>query len=246
MRSYVRKFWFDLALLAGAAVLSGILAMVFLGSIFKYREVDKIHIILDSEGVLTGLPIGKLRSSYNLVTFDLAIEFIARSKDNYQNIFQTDQFNEGVRLEVSPECDVALLTNSSQKMVPIVLPRCVFNQSYSLLVSYDTNGTLHASSNGRLLKAYSPSKLTPTFKAFAFKNGFNGERPFYGEVRTFDFKAKAFKRDRLLVGAMMLLEAICLVGIFYIFYLIFRRDFLVTEGQKTCSNAPITPPQNLR
>ena len=150
-RSYFRKFGLDLALLAGAAVLSGILAMAFLGSIFKYREVGNVHIALDSSSkeVHSDLPVGKLPSSYNFITFDLATEFIALSQNNYQNIFQTDQFNEGIRLEVSPECDVALLTNSSKEIVPMALPRCVFGQPYKLVVSYDANGIFHAFSNGR-------------------------------------------------------------------------------------------------
>lgn len=237
MGTYLRKLGLDFILLVGTAALSGILASAFLGLIFNnYREAGNVHVALDSgsKDLISGLPEKKLPSSYNFVTIELTTEFIAFSKDIYQNLFQTDQFNEGVRLEVSPECDVALLTNSSSKMVPIVFPRCVFDQPYKLLVKYDANGTLHASSNGRLLKAYKPPKLTPTFKTFTFKNGFNGERPFYGEVKIFDFKASVFKRDKLLVGAMLLLQAICLGAIFYILYLILGRHFLV-KGQ---SHAP--------
>ena len=229
MGSYLRTFGLDLALLAGAAVLSGIATMAFLGLLFKHREVGHVHIALDAKS-LYGLPIGMLPSSYNLVTFDLATEFIALSKDNYQNIFQTDKFNEGIRLEVSPQCDVALLTNSSKKMVPITLPRCVFGQPYKLSVSYDANGTFHSSVNERQLKPYQLSRLTPSFRAFVFKNGFNGERPFYGEVTTFDFKAKLYKRDRLLVGAIVFLSAVCLAGTFYIFVWIFGRNFSVVKG----------------
>ena len=82
----------------------------------------------------------------------------------------------------------------------------------------------------RQLRPYQLSRLTPTFTAFVFKNGFNGERPFYGEVTTFDFKAKLYKRDRLLVGAIVFLSAVCLAGTFYIFVWILGRNFSVVKG----------------
>jgi len=237
-RSYFRKFGLDLALLAGAAVLSGILAMAFLGLIFKHREIGSVHIALDSSSkeVHSDLPVGKLPSSYNFITFDLATEFIAFSQNNYQNIFQTDQFNDGIRLEVSPECDVALLTNSSKEIVPMALPRCVFGRQYKLVVSYDANGIFHAFINGKTLKAHKLPKLTPAFKAFAFKNGFNGERPFYGEVTIFELKASLYKRNRWLGGFIIALSAICLAGTFYIFVRILGNNFLIAEGEPICRN----------
>ncbi len=256
---HLGKFGVDILLLGGAVALSAVLGMVLSGKAFSnYRVVGHVHIFLDpsSKEIVIDPPVEKLPLSYDLVSFHLVVDFTPLSGTDYQNLFQTDNWDNGIRLEVSSRCDVALIANAlgnplsipfrlsrsrgfqrlkaNSLVQPIVtlLPQCEFARPFNLAVTYNENGMFKGILNCEILEEYKIQNLSPQFKIFKFKNGFNGERPFSGEVRKFDIEAQFLGFDTKLYFFKGLMSLLSLAGIFCIFLQIFRKNFFIAGATK--------------
>ena len=239
----------DILLLGGAVALSAVLGMLLSGKVISpYQVVGHVHIFLDpsSREMVFDPPVEKLPSSYDLVSFHLVADFTPFPGKAYQNIFQTDNWNNGIRLEVSSRCDVALIANAPGRQSPLrqglsrwfqrlkpklgqpivlSLPRCKFMRPFKLAVTYNENEMFQGILNGERLGEYQVQRLAPQFKIFKFKNGFNGERPFSGKVREFDIEAQFLSQDNILFVFKWLIILLSLAGIFCVFVRIFRKHF---------------------
>lgn len=260
MKEYLTKFGVEIIFLGLAVALSAVLGMVLSGKAL-YRVVGYVHIFLDpsSKGIVFDPPAEKLPLSHNFVSFHLIANFTPFPRRDYQNLFQTDSGNNGIRLEVSSRCDVKLIANSfeepkwipfrlsfsrgferliadsSGRPIEIPLPQCEFYHPYKLIVTYNENELFRGVVNGETLKEYQIPKPNAQFRTFQFKNGIDGDRPFFGEVLAFDLKAKLFNYEKVIVLVNALISVLCLAGIWYIFVRLFRKHFYVARGTELLS-----------
>lgn len=234
MKRFFETFGRDIVLLGIVVALSVVLGLTFFeGWGFGLKEVGHVHIVqgLRTNEIVVDPPLEKLPSSYDVVAIALKLNVIPVRGKEYQNIFQTANRDDGLRLEVSPDCDVALIVNSPGGPTIISLPQCEFDRPFRLEMAVDEKGVLRGAVNeDEIVGEYDIKNLIPRFSGFKYKNGFNGKRPFLGEVFEFDLQAKFFKHPDLFLLARPMVALVCVGGLLCIVIHIVRKRFLVAKA----------------
>lgn len=234
MNMFFKKLGRDIVLLGIAVVLSVVLGLTFFGGRgFGLKEVGHVHIVPDlrTNEIVSDPPLEKLPLSHDVVAIALKLNFIPVQGEEYQDLFQTATRNDGLRLEVSPDCDVALIVNSPGGPTTILLPQCEFDRPFRLEMAVDEKGAFRGTANEEeIVEEYDIPKLIPLFNGFKYKNGFNGKRPFLGEVFEFDLQAKFFKHPDLFLLARPMVAFVCVGGLLCIAIYIARKRFLVAKA----------------
>jgi hypothetical protein len=183
-----------------------ILLMVFIGALIavvslwiswkvalSYSEVGQSHIKLDRPyGIVYDPPLDRLPSSYDFISIDIKLHFIPLRSTEYQDVFQIGGLDTGMRLELSPKCEISLIARTLEGSSTILLGRCEFNHPYKLQMAFDENGVFRGIANDEaLIGHHQVVKLIPEFGAFVYQNG---KRPFLGEVLELDLRATFFKQ----------------------------------------------------
>ena len=115
---------------------------------------------------------------------EIFLEFNFKKENNVgiQNIFQTDPFNQGIRLEIIGK-EISLITNDSMEdyKVFILKTRILNNLQYKFKIHAIDNYGFYVTLNDEKLKYYS---LDFRFKGnnFLLGNGFDGKRAFSGII----------------------------------------------------------------
>ena len=231
MNRIIKKFGQDIILWGGAIALSVVLGLTFfMGWGFGLKEVGHVHIVPDlrTNEIVFDPPLEKLPSSYDVVAIVLKLNFIPVQGKEYQDIFQTATRDGGLRLEVSPDCDVALIVDWPGGPTAIALPQCEFDRPFRLEMAVDEKGVFWGVANEEEIAAkHNIPKLTLQFNDFEYKNGFNGKRPFGGEVFEFDLQTTFFKHPDLFLSARPMVVLVCVGGLLCIGIYIARKRFLV-------------------
>ncbi len=182
------------------AVVGTLIAVVSLWISWKvalsHSEVGQSHIKLDRpHGIVFDPPLDRLPSSYDFISIDIKLHFIPFRSTQYQDVFQIGGLDTGMRLELSPKCEISLIAPTLEGPSTILLGRCEFNHPYKLQMAFDENGAFRGIANDEtLIGHHQIVKLTPEFRAFVYQNGYNDKRPFLGEVLELDLRATFFKQ----------------------------------------------------
>jgi hypothetical protein len=231
MNRLFRKFSQDIIPLGIAVALSGVLGLMLWGGV-ELKEVGHVHIAPDlrTNEIAVDPPLEKLPSSYDVVALALKLNFTPVQGNEYQNLFQTATRDDGLRLEVSPGCDVALIVNSSRGPTAIVLPQCEFDSPFRLELAVDEKGAFRGTANGEeIVGRRNLSKLIPQFNRVEYKNGFDGKRPFLGEVFEFDLQAKFFKHSNVFPLARPMVALVCIAGILCVGIYVARKRLVAAK-----------------
>jgi len=226
---------FSRNILLAAVVVGTLIAVVSLWIWWKaplrHSEVGQSHIKLDrSYGIVLDPPLDRLPFSYDFISMEMKLHFIPFRSTEYQDVFQTGSLDSGMRLEISPKCEISLIAPTPKESSTILLGRCEFNHPYKLQMTFDENGAFRGIANDEALTGhYQIVKLAPQFEAFVYKNGNNGKRPFLGEVLEFDLQATFFKQPSFWLRTTIIIAVALLAVIASILAYLSKVQFFVAE-----------------
>jgi hypothetical protein len=132
-------------------------------------------------------------NSYKNEPHDIAIlefSFIIEKYSPNQNIFQTSNANNGIRLEVSPEGFIELISYDHFYGIK----HCTFydkfelNNEYKFFLRYDSfNRDIISNINNSRICYFKEFGLVPSFDHLILGNGGWWNRIFYGKIKNFNF-----------------------------------------------------------
>lgn len=227
-----KKFSRHILLLGIAGALIAVLSLMTWWKIpLSHREVGQSHIKLDrSNGIVFDPPLEQLPSSYDFISVAVKLQFIPVRSTDYQVVFQTAGLDTGMRLEVSPKCEISLITPTPEGPSTILLGRCEFNRPFKLQMAFDEKGAFRGTANDEaLIGRHQIVKLIPQFGTFLYQNGYNGKRPFLGKVLEFDLQTTFFKQPSLWLRIRTIVTVAALAVIAGIFALFLKIRFFVAD-----------------
>lgn len=185
------------------------------------------HIDIDAPASIRAFEVADAPNS----RFDISMRFRATNIDVYRDLFQTSDFNTGVRLELSPTRVLALIVAAKTPAgyVPYVLSSSVEkNQWHTLRVSASSGSSIKVSLDGNVVV----NSVDPTL---AFKvshvlvgSGFTRERPFVGELRDVSVSSDVAEGNTLRGYVALLGIFFCIGGALVLF---FRPAPLKPQGE---------------
>ncbi|WP_447984327.1 hypothetical protein [Nitrospira sp. Nam74] len=214
---------------AAAGALIAIFCLVLWWQVpFGDRQVGQAHITLGQlNEIVFDPPLEKLPSSYDFISVAIRLNFIPYRSKEYQDVFQTASLDSGMRLEVSPQCDISLIASLVDGPTTILLAHCEFDRPFDLEMAFDEKGVFRGTANKEVIAGgHHISKLMARFADFKYKNGYNGKRPFLGEILEFDLQAKFFRHPDALLAKIAVVAA-CLAGILRLLASLLKKHFLV-------------------
>lgn len=150
------------------------------------------------------------------------------SLNEYQNIFQTAPFNEGIRLELAPPSTLGLVVQQKDTHVPfgvILANSCVLNEWYHITISIDKNRRVRISINDFPVidsKDMPIGEIDYKISDIAIGSGFSKTRDFDGALADFSFEYRLLEKRKalsagILIGKIILILEITFVTAVFIF-----------------------------
>ena len=178
-------------------------------SISSTESRDLVHL----DELQEPLDVEVVKADEVSLRFRTSLGFCATDKGALQNLFQTDDLNEGVRVELNGK-SLAVIAASSADQVPLVLvlsDSVESNQCYILSMSVIDRGPLIASLNHQ---EFSIPKVSAPLKRVRIGVGFDDTRPFLGRLESVRVSVDKLADVRLLRWTLRAFELMFITLVF--------------------------------
>jgi|GEM_PF-4768679 len=154
-------------------------------------------------------------------SLDLSFQFAAGPVSGYQNVFQTDDGNAGLRLEISPSSAAALIVGLSAgpEFDVIKLPGDIApGQWHDLRLSLSRSNRIKVWFDGKQIADRSNDAYGFNAGNFILGNGFDGKREFSGEIKNLNATCKTYRTanltdSRRITAAILALALLALIWV---------------------------------